>query len=154
MGVYDLSRECVYELRRELPAMLLLPQFSAIGATAAAAAAPPFLSIHLLLTLLPPNLAPLVLPACLPAPPSLPCPAEAVYTKLQASVNKNPRKLGRSSKHIINTSLVPMEEPKPKPAPRQPAGYGAVVMNPAGARAQAAMDAQARKDREGKKRTE
>ena len=51
------------------------------------------------------------------APPALPClPAEAVYTKLQASVNKNPRKLGRSSKHIINTSLVPMEEPKPAPA--------------------------------------
>lgn len=38
--------------------------------------------------------------------------ADAVYTKLQLSVNRNPKALGRSSKHVINTSIVPLEAPK------------------------------------------
>lgn len=37
---------------------------------------------------------------------------DAVYTKLQLSVNRNPKALGRSSKHVINTSIVPLEAPK------------------------------------------
>lgn len=45
---------------------------------------------------------------------------ETVFSKLNASVNKNPRTLGRSSKHVINTSIVPMEAPEPA-APAAPA---------------------------------
>ncbi|KAL4419432.1 hypothetical protein ABPG77_006359 [Micractinium sp. CCAP 211/92] len=36
---------------------------------------------------------------------------DTVFGRLQKSVNSNPRSLGRSSKHIINTSIVPMEVP-------------------------------------------
>ncbi|PSC75777.1 hypothetical protein C2E20_1315 isoform X1 [Micractinium conductrix] len=41
---------------------------------------------------------------------------DVVFNKLQASVARNPRTLGRSSKHVINTSIVPMS------APEEPAG--------------------------------
>jgi hypothetical protein len=52
---------------------------------------------------------------------------EAVYTRLQTAVNRNPRSLGRSSKHVINTSIVPMDAQEPAaaaPAAAQPAQQG------------------------------
>lgn len=44
---------------------------------------------------------------------------EKVFAKLQESVDKNPRRLGRSSKHVINTSIVPMEVPEPSKQQQQ-----------------------------------